>query len=156
MSLEKIQKLSDTSIDGYKLISIERHPYEKAISYANFILGLAKYKRGGFLKASAEDICAYIDKSLDNGGLEAKISSWKIYSLNGECRTDYMLRHENLHETFTAACEDMELSPIPEMAVTKLGIRDRSLSAKEQLTPQQRKKIQDICSKEFEHFGYKA
>jgi hypothetical protein len=138
MSLSKILAKEPLDLSIYRTISIERHPYDKVVSYANFILGFEGYKRGENLDADNGKILEILDRLLEPGELDSKIRNWDIYTCDGEMQVDHMLRYEHLESDFHAACEILGIDQVPDLPVTKRGCRDRSVPARDLLSSAQK------------------
>ena len=154
MPLSKILSIFRDSVDGYKIISLERHPYEKAVSLSNFSLGRRTYSAGGALQASVEEIKVRIDDLISSGNMK-RICNWKLYTVEGRYQVDFMLQHASLQDDFSKLLSQLGLPAIEDtLPTTKLGERDRTVSARDLLSLNQRKAIQDICAEEFDFFKY--
>jgi hypothetical protein len=155
MTLADILRQVDRSVEGYKIVSVERHPYDKAVSLSNFLLGYRGYIAGGDLEASLEAIRAHIDELIASGKMREKIRNWDLYTLDGDYRVDHMLQHQDLQDDFHRLLGALDLPAFGvELPVTKRGHRDRTVPAREVLTSGQRVAIQAICAEEFEFFNY--
>ncbi len=154
MPLKDIRVLLPETADNYTIITIERHPYEKAVSYANFIIGFEAYKRGGALIGGNEQIKNCIDQLISHDLLSKKIRNWDLYSINDQVSVDYILMHYKLGADYIAVCEELGLGSPRELALTKEGIRDRNIPASELLSKTQKDYICKICAPEFQYFGF--
>lgn len=154
MTYRELAALNPRELDAYEKISIERHPYEKAVSWANFQIGFKSYTAGGEIRAGNHEIVTVIDELLGNGVLRQKIRNWEAYAIGAEIRVNTILQHATLQSDYAALCQRLGLPGDNTLPLTKVGERDRSQSARELLSPRQREAIQDICAEEFEYFGY--
>ena len=155
MPLSEILSIFGKSVDGYKIISLERHPYEKAVSLSNFLLGYRTYIAGGALQASVEDMKAHIDELITSGKMREKIRNWDLYTVEGRYQVDFMLQHASLQDDFSMLLSQLGLPAMDDrLPITKLGTRDRTVSARDLLSLNQRSAIQEICAEEFEFFKY--
>jgi hypothetical protein len=155
MSYKALRALHPEDLEGYRIITIERHPYEKAVSLANFALEFERYKSSGTLESRIPDIQSRLEQLLESGELEKKIRNWKIYTLSNRIVATDILRFEHLDDDYRRLVSDMQCSELaPQLPRTKVGGRDRSVEPKDILSRSQRQMIQDICAEEFEHFAY--
>jgi len=156
MSLGELHKVFQGKIAEYKTITIERHPYEKAVSLANFILGYASYIKGKALFANIDQIKNKINEIIDNEDFKRNLCNWHIYSLNNTFAVDYILQHDKLEEDFLSLCNELGFDEDVILPKAKVGDRDKNISADELLTQSQKHKIQEICANEFAYFKYQT
>ncbi len=144
----------DPAIADYTVISLDRHPYSKAVSLADHRNNSASYRRGEGFNSDLDTIRAKLDTMADDPRFQADLSNWVLYSIDGVPRVDHFLRHESLAVDFEETCKALDLSPIPPLPQTKVSQRDRTVTAREILTPEQQELVQTICADEFDFFGY--
>jgi Sulfotransferase family len=156
MTLEELHKVFQGRIDEYKIITIERHPYEKAVSMANFNIGYAAYIKGEALFANLSQIKNKIDEVIDSEQFKRNLCNWHIYSLNNIFAADRILQYDKLEEDFFKLCQKLGFNKGIRLPKSKTGVRDKNISAAQLLTRLQKSKIQKICANEFAYFGYET
>lgn len=115
----------------------ERHPYEKALSLAHH---------------------SYRGKREFPLALDAVVRSGKNYVghpwyiVDGKVIVDDFVKHETIAEDLKRICERVGL-PAIELPRARQHDRDRK-PAREVLTAEQRRFIQEVCAPEFELFGW--
>lgn len=154
MPLSEILERSGVRGEDFFRFTIERHPYDKAVSYANFHMGYRAYARGGALSVGLEEIPAEIDRLIESGKLSEKIRNHELYCLGGRVGVDRILRYERLGEEFAEMLETIGVPGEVELPSVKVGQRDRSVPARDILTAAQRQWIQEACAPEFELLDY--
>lgn len=118
--------------------AVERHPYEKAVSMAWFRKG-----DDDFPKALEETIG------------RAKFRNYDLYTFKGEVAVDYIIRYEDLANCVKHVEDKLGGLKIFENLPQAKGAHrvDRSPAA-DQLTAEQKSRIQKICAEEFALMGY--
>ena len=123
---------------AYKF-TIERHPYEKAVSLAWF-----ERKREQAFEEALESVL--------QGN---RYRNFELYTRAGELAVDFIIRYENL-------AEDL---PVVEKAIGSVDLQSKlhrvnaqhrsdRRPAAEVLTPEQKKAVQETCREEFDLMGY--
>lgn len=122
---------------AYKF-TIERHPYEKALSMAWYRLGDRPFE-------------ATLEEVVNRG----KYRNYDLYELDGKVGVDSIIRYENFKDDTRKIEETLKgveiLSRYPS---TKSGYRPDRKSAVETLSPEQKATVQKVCAEEFEVMGY--
>jgi hypothetical protein len=122
---------------AYK-ITIERHPYEKAVSQAYF-----KYKND-------QPFEEFLERFLKLG----KYSSRAFYTVDGKIVVDDFLRQETLSEDLKRLAKRQGFSLPDRMPTPKTRSRTDRRPAREILTPEQKDIVYSFCREEFELLGY--
>ncbi len=123
---------------AYKF-TVERHPYEKAVSWAYFLLATKSAHR--------LMIGSHIEKSL------GKVNDAPIYTIDGRLAVDRVIRYESLESEFAEVVAHLGLSPLA-LPRAKGHFRADRRSAREILTPEQRRFVASTAKQTFEMFGY--
>lgn len=130
--------------DNYLKISIERNPWDKAIS-------LYWWARKG-----ADDFPPLSDFLRDIARIKPdRLSNWGIYTLNEQVVADRVLRFEHLADDLDTLGTEIGTSDLGR-ALTRAksdSRRDRR-SYNEILNPEDAALISDLCRREIEYFGY--
>ncbi len=124
---------------AYKF-TVERHPYEKAVS-------LAWFER----KRTQE-----FDEALESVLESTRYRNFDLYTQAGKLAVDFVIRYEKLadglHEVENALGG---LQVLSKMHQVNAQHRSDRRPAEEVLTPEQKLIVQKTCYDEFEFFGYK-
>ncbi|MBV9571791.1 MAG: hypothetical protein JO056_11170 [Alphaproteobacteria bacterium] len=124
-------------LKAYKF-TVERHPYEKAVSQAYF-----GYK-------DSEPFGTYLDRFVRRG----KYSSFEMYSIDGEVVVQDFLRQERLADDLQAMAWKLGIPIANEIPRAKSGSRADRRPAREILSDGQKEIVYGFCKKEFELLGY--
>lgn len=154
MSINKICAALPIELSNFFKFTIERHPYEKAVSIANFRLRYEAYKIGKPMHADINEIAIKIDQLIETGKLKKKIRNYDLYTMNGKVAVDKIIRFERLKEDFADVMKILGGNSQIELPTAKRGHRDRTIPAAELLTMAQKSWIQQICAEEFDLMNY--
>jgi hypothetical protein len=130
---------ADFWADAFKF-TIERHPYEKAVSGAYFRIATSGAPMSEFPRFL-------------NSFVESMNDSW-LYTINGNLAVDRVIRYENLFEEFCQVLGGLGLDPPEQLPHAKAQMRRDRRPAAEILTSLQKGMIFEQCRDVFERFGY--
>jgi hypothetical protein len=127
----------------YKFTS-ERHPYEKAVSYAYF------KHRGHTKREKNTNFKKFLDRAVRAG----KYRSFPVYSIDGRSVADDYIRLESFETDIRRVGERLGV-PVPDELPRKRATkRDDPRPAREILNAEQRDIVFEHCRPEFELLGY--
>ena len=119
--------------------TVERHPYEKAVSFAWF----RAERNGDFEQALKEILEIGVYRNFD------------LYTIDGKKAVDYIIRYEQFDKDVPQVEEMIGGLPIlSRLARANAHQRKDRRSAREILTAEQKTQIQETCREEFELLGY--
>ena len=150
-------RLGEALLRDYFVFTIERHPYDRAISRSAFDLGLSAYRAGEVESPGAEAVIARIRQRIAAGAAR-DFSNWHIYAIDGRIAADAVIFYERMHDGLEAILSRLGLGGQIDVAASlphfKGGIRPDGLTRA--MLPQDcRAAIRRFCAREFETFGYK-
>jgi hypothetical protein len=131
-------KLPPAFWTGAHKFTVERHPYEKAVSQAYF----------NYAKDEAFE--PYLDRFIRKG----RYTSFELYSIDGEVVVSEFLRQETLEDDLRRMAARLNLPLADEIPRNKSGSRADRRPAREILTDAQKEIVYGFCRKEFELLGY--
>jgi hypothetical protein len=134
--------------DSFKFTS-ERHPYEKAVSLAYFVLSKQDKIAKKRSRATAESFEALLDRVV-NGG---RYRSFDIYSIDGVPVVSDFIRQETLEADLKRIAERLEID-LPPASSGKTAHRQDRRSAREILSAAQKAIVYQKCRREFALLGY--
>jgi hypothetical protein len=123
--------------------TIERHPYEKAVSQAWF-----RWSRTG--AASGEDFDSHFERAVRMSAFQ----NARFYCIDGRPVLDRVLRYERLEEELAEVAARFGLQIPRPLPLVKAGIRADRRPAREVLSDDQKAAIYKLCRFEFEFMGY--
>ena len=124
--------------------TIERHPYEKAVSQAYF-------RWSGFQRNEGIAYEITFDKTVRRG----KYRNFDLYTLDGAIAIDEVIQFENLESDLTRIRDRLGIEALPKPPKAKAGFRLDKRPASVILTDHQKQTVYDICKDEFLTFGYR-
>ncbi|MEM7539319.1 MAG: hypothetical protein AAF639_44590 [Chloroflexota bacterium] len=139
---------------SYKF-SIERHPYEKAVSFAWFFRNIVHDKADGSIH-KLEDRLGDLSQTIDFVLKRRLIRNYDIYAVNQQVVADKVVRYEHLEEDLRAVEEQLGLSFLSHLPRTKANSRKDRTPARDILSSQQKAVIQSLCAEEFALFDYET
>ena len=138
MPIGQIIEKSGINKSNYYKFTIERHPYDRAVSIANFNIKRSEYENGISTNISLDEIPLFIDRLIESGEMIKKIQNYKLYSINGQVAVDHVIRYENLTEQFAAIIKSLGINEILPLPLTKVGERNKEVLASDILTAKQK------------------
>lgn len=121
-------------------LTVERHPYEKAVSQAFY-----RAFRDG-----RPDVSRYLDRVLRKGSY----AGHPFWMIDGKVAVDMFLRQETLKPDLERVSVQLGIA-VPE-TLPRLKVRSRvdRRPAREILSAEQKRQVQETCRVEFEILGY--
>ncbi len=123
-------------------LTVERHPYEKAVSQAYF-----RWKKA---MRKGEEFPAHLDRTVRVGDYVG-FTRWTI---EGKVAVDEFIRQENLQTDLARIGERLGMPMPAELPQFKAKMRTDRRPAKEILSDEQKEIVFTRCREEFEILGY--
>lgn len=136
-------------LSGFEILFVERNPYFKAISWANWRLGQSRYNTGGELNSDVDRVRRQISQGLESGKI-LRVRNIDLYRYRGAVPAGW--RYETLQEQFAAWMKDKGIAQLPH---AKRGLLSNRLAIREWLSRAQIARITELFWDEFEAFGYR-
>jgi hypothetical protein len=135
-------KLDPAFWDKAFKVTVERHPYEKAVSQAFFRLNKSNRRNEAFPE--------FLDRVVQTG----KYAGFPMWSIDGKVAVDEFIRQETLEADLRRIAAKLGV-PVPdELPVMKARTRSDLRPAREILSDAQKQFIYDTCREEFEILRY--
>jgi hypothetical protein len=131
-------KLPPAFWTGAFKFTIERHPYEKAVSRAWYDLAQAG--------APPTEFDAFLARAVERG----RIDNTAVYTIDNEIVVDEIIRQERIEEDFSRIAGRIGLLLPVELPVAKATSRLDRRPARDVLSPEQRRRIFEQCRRTFE------
>lgn len=140
----------DLWTSAYRFTS-ERHPYEKALSFAHY--RLERLKKAGH-EDKLEEKSQDFDKHLNRVVRSGKYASYPYYSLDGKPLVEDFIKLESFQQDLERVSERIGV-PLPQELPRKRGnARADRRPAREVLTAEQQTTVYEHCKPEFDLLGY--
>jgi hypothetical protein len=134
------EKLASDFWERAEKITVERHPYEKAVSAAYF-----NYK-----DKDNWPFPEFLQTFIEGGSY----ATFDVYAIDGKAVIDEFLRQESLERDLKRLAEKLDLQLPPLLPRMKSSSRLDKRSAREILTDAQKETVYSFCRPEFELLGY--
>ena len=132
--------LGDRIWNSYFKISIERNPYDKAIS---------RY----YWSTRDMDPKPTLDDHLDARAPHS-LSNWHLYTIDEKPAMDYLMRYESMDEGLEYVQKILQLPSALQLPKAKSGHRSNRQHYGQVLSTHARKRIELVCAKELAAFSY--
>lgn len=136
----------------YRLIYVERSPYAKIISFANWDANYIAYMSGQSLAGAPESIRGAVQRTIDNDSF-LKVRNIERYRDEVGTLRSNGWRFETVAEAVAEFVHDCREAPVP-MTHAKRGLGSEKLDLAELLSAEQVERIDNAFADEFEIFGY--
>ncbi len=159
MSAAAVRSLFPSLWESGRTFTVERHPYEKAVSRAYFGLGRRASAadpgagtgvRGGIDPVGPAGLHEEIDRVIATGSLSDKA----LYLIDGVIAVDEVIRYDRLWERLGELGAGWGASLPARLPQAKARYRTDRRPARDVLTAVQRRAIQEQTRFEFEAFGF--
>jgi hypothetical protein len=134
--------------EGAFKFTVERHPYEKAVSLAHFRWKKREKLEG--VREFAGDFETHLEQVVRGGGY----AGHPYYSIGGKTVVDDFIRQEDLLPDLKRIGEKIGIAIPDELPQKKTRHRKDSRPAREVLSEAQKEIVFETCRPEFERFGY--
>ena len=152
-NLEKLLKFRDIDISNFKIISINRHPYEKALSLAKWkVIKKQYFKERTKTTPTKDEILYSLDKVYNNQQLR-HINNWPIYTYNNKYIVDLMIEYKNLNNIDKTLGKHFSFGRFKLPQLKKYY--DEKYITPLMIPKKIKKYISEICFEEFEKFSYR-
>lgn len=142
--------MSKRSLEGYKLFTVVRNPYDRCISEFFCQWGNPELMEIKDVEDFNAQLCAKLDSCMEN---PRKYFHWLpqvlyLVGADGKPLVDHIIRFENLHSEFEQFCIDEIGIPL------KLGHANAGPRTFTELNATTRAKIQKVYKDDFEYLKY--
>ena len=132
-----IKMLGQSTWDSFYKFTIERHPYEKCVSWA-------------WQKKGQREMSEALEYSVEQG----KYRNYDLYTLNGKVSVDFIIRYENMQKDLKIVEEKLGLEIFSRLPNAKSEEREDKRPASIVLNDAQKAAIRTHCAEEFALMGY--
>lgn len=153
MPLQEVIAVYGAEVHSFDIICVERSPFAKILSWANWLASSQAYLSGGKLQTDLEALRRSIDRIFDSGEF-AEVKNIDLYRGADGRVAAHALRHEKLDADLRAFLDSRSISRLPELPRVKAGLMSDQLNPREFFSKDQLYKINDVFSEEFDAFHY--
>ncbi|HVY57068.1 MAG TPA: hypothetical protein VHA77_04390 [Xanthobacteraceae bacterium] len=155
MSVADIAKIYPGPIADYRVVSIQRNPYERVISFLNMKQSISAYRDAGEMRGRLDRIADEFDRAAANSGLSL-LRNTETVRPTDPAQQIRMFRHETLQADFDAFLRECGIARRVELPFAKRGLMSQSLDPRQILRRDQLNLINATFADEFEAGGYRT
>jgi len=137
---------------SYDVVCVERSPYAKVMSMANWSKHKSEYYNGEKLANSGMAIAAAVDEIIENGKIRDVLNIGRYRDPDGQIRANAW-KTESLAADIGAFLRERGLPPV-ELVHAKKGVQSDKLAPEKALRPDQIEVINRLFAEEFDRFGW--
>jgi hypothetical protein len=153
MPLREVIAVYGAEVSSFDIICVERSPFAKILSWANWLASSEAYLSGGKLQTDLEALRRSVDRIFDTGEF-AEVKNIDLYRGEDGRVAAYALRHEELEADLRTFLSSRGISRLPNLPRVKAGLMSDHLNPREFFSTDQLRKINDVFSEEFDTFSY--
>jgi hypothetical protein len=153
MSLREVSEAWEGDLSDYDIICVERSPYAKILSWANWILSWESYLAGGKLQTDRAALRRSVDWIMENGEFATVRNIEQYRGSDGRVAARPM-RYDNLASELAKFLNGLGIERVPHLPHAKKGLLSERLDPEEFFSKKQISIINEVFREEFGTFGY--
>ena len=153
MPLQEVIAMYGPSASAFEVVCVERSPFAKILSWANWLASAETYLSGGKLQTDLNALRSSVDSIFDTGEF-AEVKNIGLYRDENGHIAARVLRHENLQADLRTFLNSRGVSRLPHLPKVKAGLLSDQLNPREFFSQHQLRRINDLFGDEFDAFGY--
>ena len=153
MPLQEVIALYGPSLSCFQVVCVERSPFAKVLSWANWLISAEAYLAGGKLQNDFKALRCSLDRIFDTGEF-AEVRNIDLYRGEDGTVAVRALRYENLETELRTFLNSRGISKRPNLPKAKMGLMSDHLDPQEFFSKAQLLRINEVFSDEFEAFNY--
>jgi hypothetical protein len=155
MPLREVIKEYGPSAMNFEVVCVERSPFAKILSWANWLASSESYLSGGTLQRDLATLRSWIDRIFETGEF-AEVKNIDLYRRQDGRVTARVLRHENLENDLRAFLNSRGVTRMPPLPQAKAGLKSDRLDPLKFFSKRQLGIISEVFAEEFKTFGYSS
>jgi hypothetical protein len=153
MPLREVIAVYGPSVSSFDIVCVERSPFAKILSWANWLASSEAYLSGGRLQTDLNVLRSSVDRIFDTGEF-AEVKNIDLYRGEDGRVAARALRHENLAADLRTFLTSRGVSKLPHLPQAKAGLKSGRLDPSEFFSKDQVRRINEVFGEEFDTFGY--
>jgi hypothetical protein len=153
MPLREIIAVFGPSVSSFEIVCVERSPFAKILSWANWLASAEAYLSGGKLQTDLKALRCSVDRIFDTGEF-AEVKNIDLYRSEDGRVAARALRHETLEADLRTFLNSRGVSKLPMLPQAKAGLMSDRLDPREFFSKDQLRRINDVFGDEFDTFSY--
>ncbi len=153
MSLREVIEEYGRSVENFEVVCVERSPFAKILSWANWLASSESYLSGGSLQRDLATLRSSIDRIFETGEF-TEVRNIDLYrNREGEVKAR-VLRHEKLEDDLRVFLNSRGVTKMPVLPQAKSGLKSERLDPRKFFSKRQLCIISEVFAEEFDTFGY--
>jgi hypothetical protein len=153
MPLREVIAMYGTSVTSFEIVCVERSPYAKILSWANWVASSEAYLAGGKLQTDLETLRRSVDRIFETGEF-AEVRNIDLYRGEDGRVAVRALRHEALETDLRNFLRSLRVSKVMNLPKAKAGLMSDRLDPHGFFSEAQLLRIGEVFAEEFDTFGY--
>ena len=153
MPLREVIAAYGASVSSFDIVCVERSPFAKILSWANWLAGAEAYLSGGKLQTDLRTLRCSVDRIFDANEF-AEVKNIDLYRGEDGRVAARALRHVNLEADLRTFLSSRGVSKLPNLPRAKAGLMSDRLDPREFFSKDQLRRINDVFGDEFDTFNY--
>jgi len=153
MSLTEIVSRYPGSLQGFRVVAVQRSPYARVLSALNMAQSFDVYRRGGTMQGDPATLAPLFDRALRKGAIHA-LKNLDLYRGADGVLAAAILRYENLQADLDSFLHQIGHDAPVELPHAKKGVLSNGIDPTRVFRRDQIDSINAIFADEFETFGY--
>jgi hypothetical protein len=153
MPLREVIAEYGPSVRSFDIVCVERSPFAKILSWANWLASSEAYLSGGKLQSDLRTLQFSLNRIFETGEF-AEVKNIDLYRAEDGRVMAHALRHENLEADLRDFLNSCGLTRLPDLPYAKAGLKSDRLDPLEFFSKDQLRTINEVFADEFDTFGY--
>ena len=153
MPLRELIAVYGPSVSSFEIVCVERSPFAKILSWANWLASAEAYLSGGRVQSDLQVLRSSIDRIFETGEF-AEVKNIDLYRDQDGRVAARALRYENLEADLRAFLNSRGITRPPHLPQAKAGLKSDRFNPTEFFSRSQLHTIKEVFAEEFDAFGY--
>ncbi len=153
MPLREVMALYGPAVSSFDIVCVERSPFAKILSWANWLASSEAYLSGGKLQNNLQALRSSVNRIFDNGEF-AEVKNIDLYRGEDGRVAASALRYESLESDVRRFLNSHAIHKIPALPRAKAGLMSDNLEPRDFFSNEQLLRINEVFAEEFDAFGY--
>jgi hypothetical protein len=153
MSLREVFTIHGPSASSFDVVCVERSPFAKILSWANWLASAEAYLAGGKLQTDLKALRRSVERIFDSGEF-AEVRNIDLYRGEDGRVAARVLRYENLAAELQIFLSSRGVTKLPQLPKAKAGLMSDRLEPREFFSKSQLLRINQLFADEFDTFSY--
>ena len=153
MSLREVIANYGSEVSDFAIMCVERSPYAKILSWANWLASSEDYLSGGRLQSDPKTLRTWVNRIYQSGEF-ANVKNIELYRNPDGRVTLHALRHMTLEADLHSFVKSRGINVRPPMPHAKGGFLSDHLNPRKFFSDEQLRSINEVYAEEFDVFGH--